>query len=143
MKRVFLALMLVASAASVNAHAYGVKVHEPILVGPLAGAVYTEFMQMLANSGAVPCEIAMSSVCAYIHLVVVTGKRGRNRYIVGTATSMYIENTGLFRFAETRVVRHSESLKRISRSHKGPWFTAEEWGIDRLELPREHIDLRN
>jgi hypothetical protein len=111
MKRTLLTLCLMFSAS--YAQAYGVKVGNPILIGPLAGKVYTEFMQKLANSGAVPCETSMDSVCTSVIFVAVTGKRGKSYYFSGTVTYIYVENdTGRFRGADTRIVSFEQSLKR-------------------------------
>ena len=118
MKRMLLALLLMSSSA--YAQAYGVIV-SPIPIGPLAAPVYREFLDELLASGAIPCQD--TAQCTRIIVSIITGKRGRSRYIVGVSTTFTPSGA-----SDTHIVHHSSSLRR----NKGAWFTPEEWGIDRL-----------
>jgi len=70
--------------AATAAQAGGVIVYDPILIGPGARGAFNIFLNVLADSGATPCDPDIHTVCKGIRSSFATAKRGRSNFLVVT-----------------------------------------------------------
>jgi hypothetical protein len=132
MKRTFTAALTLCLMFSASyAHAFGVILAKPVLLGPFARTAYNAFKEALADRGATRCDATVHASCGVIHFSAGTGKRGSNSYVVVAATTIAFDTTTNELLGSFTTAVNKSSLS--SRSKGGPRIAPEEWRIDLIE----------